>query len=118
MMADMYAKCNAPARAQQVFEEVSARDAVSWTALIARHAQFGNGEEALYCFKLMQDEHLSPNVVTLCRILKACGSIGAVDKGKEVYSEIRRKGLLGKDNVLVTTLVDMCAKCGELVEAQ
>ena len=51
-------------------------------------------------------------------MLKACGVIGAIDKGKEVHNEISRQGLLKHDIVLGGDLADVYAKCGSLCWAE
>ena len=66
----------------------------------------------------MQKEGISPNEVTFICVLKACGSIGSLELGKEIHREISEQGLLGKDIVLGTALVDMYAQYGVLEKAQ
>ncbi|KAI5064468.1 hypothetical protein GOP47_0021138 [Adiantum capillus-veneris] len=117
-LVDMYAKCGALAKAQQVLEELPVRNVISWSALIAGYAQHGKGDQALNCLKMMVREGLSPNTVTFTCVLKACGGIGAVDVGKKVHDAITEQGLLGKNIVLGTALVDMYAKCGALAKAR
>ena len=50
-------------------------------------------------------------------IIKACGSIGDIEKGKQIHDEIMGRGFLETDAVLGTALLDMYAKCGELAKA-
>jgi pentatricopeptide repeat protein len=66
----------------------------------------------------MQRDGLPPNEVTFSCILKACGSIGAIDKGLQIHDVIVESGFLQKSLVLATALVDMYAKCGMLARAQ
>ncbi|KAI5060788.1 hypothetical protein GOP47_0025208 [Adiantum capillus-veneris] len=117
-LVDMYAKCGALAKAQQVLEEMPSRNVVSWSALIAGYAQQGLGKEALNCFDQMKREGLSPNAVTYSSVLKACGSIQDIDRGEQIYDQIARQGLLGNNIVLGTAVVDMYVKCGALAKAQ
>ncbi|KAI5072845.1 hypothetical protein GOP47_0012951 [Adiantum capillus-veneris] len=117
-LIDMYAKCGALAKAQVVLEELPVRDIVSWNTIIAGYMQQGQGEEALQCFEWMEREGLSPDAVTFSCILKACSSIGAAHKGELIHDEIKRRGLLSANHVILgTSLVDMYAKCGALVKA-
>eukprot|EP00250_Pteridium_aquilinum_P024641 c29380_g1_i1 orf=3-248(+) len=81
----MYAKCGAPEKAQEVFDKLSVRNVISWTALIAGYAEQGLGEEALICYEQMQLAGYPPDVVTFACALKACGSIKALDKGQEIH---------------------------------
>lgn len=117
-LVNLYAKCGALAKAQQVFDELPVRDVISWNTLVTGYAQGGHGEEPLTCFKGMQGEGLLPDAVTFSCIIKACGIIGAIGMGKELHAEIAVNGLLVKDIVLGNALVDMYAKCGTLVKAQ
>ena len=115
----MYARCISPlAMSQQVFDESPyLRDVVSWTALIAGYAQEEKGHEALKSFGRMQKEGLSPNEITFTCILKACGNVGAIDKGIQIHDEIIKGGWLAQNIVLGNALVDMYAKCGILSKA-
>ena len=60
----------------------------------------------------------SPNEVTYICILKACGSVRTIDKGKQIHEEIANKGLLLNNIVLGNALVNMYVKCGMLAKAQ
>ena len=117
-LVDMYVKCGILDKAKRVLEELPIRNVVSWNALIAGYAQQGQGHEALNCFDRMESEGFSPNAVTFICILKACGSIGAIDKGKQIHTEIINVGLLEKSIMLGTALVDIFAKCGFLSKAR
>ena len=116
-LVDMYAKCGVLSKAQKLLRELSIRDIISWSALIGGYAQHGHGHEALECYGEMQSEGISPNVVTYICILKACGCIRAIDKGRQIHEEIVSRGFLKKDNMLGNSLVDMYVKCGMVDKA-
>ncbi|KAH7421810.1 hypothetical protein KP509_13G076800 [Ceratopteris richardii] len=116
-LVDMYVKCDALSKAQQVLEELPSRNVITWSTLIAGFVEAGEGEEALKCFQQMQNEGLSPDAVTFACILKACGSIGAIDKGEQIHYEITKNGLLGSNVILGNALIDMYVKCGALSKA-
>jgi pentatricopeptide repeat protein len=120
-LVDMYAKCGAVEKAQEIFDElVDVQNVVSWTALIAGYVQQEKGEEALRCLVQMRNRGICGDMVTFACILKACGSVGMVDKGQQIHNEmINRFGdSLHKNVVLGTALVDMYAKCGMLEKAR
>ncbi|KAI5061610.1 hypothetical protein GOP47_0024115 [Adiantum capillus-veneris] len=117
-LIDMYAKCGALPKAQDLIERLPSRDVVSWNALIGGYAREGQGEQALTCFEHMQHEGISPDAVTYICILKACATIGEIAKGEEIHDEIRKQGLLQNNMALATALLDMYAKCGALSKAQ
>ncbi|KAI5081354.1 hypothetical protein GOP47_0004537, partial [Adiantum capillus-veneris] len=117
-LVDMYAKCGVLQKAQKVLEELPVLNVVSWNALIGGYTQQGQGQEALCCFQRMQSEGVSPDAITYAYILKACGTTQDVDMGEKIHDGIVGQGLLKKEEVLGTALVDMYAKCGVLQKAQ
>ncbi|KAI5065495.1 hypothetical protein GOP47_0020190 [Adiantum capillus-veneris] len=117
-LVDMYAKCGDLLRARSMLEKLPSRNVISWSALIAGYAQKGQGQQALECYKQMQQEGIVPDAVTYVSILKSCAVMRAIDKGKQVHKEILRQGLLEHSVVLGGALVDMYAKCGALLQAQ
>eukprot|EP00250_Pteridium_aquilinum_P019331 c24391_g2_i2 orf=865-3561(+) len=112
----MYGRCGLLLDARSVFDGLQFQDVVSWTALIAGYAEHSSGEEALICFKQMQESGLAPNAVTYACALKACGLIGSVDEGQELHTHVIGKGF-HQDLTVANTLVSMYAGCGSFAEA-
>ncbi|KAH7292140.1 hypothetical protein KP509_29G053300 [Ceratopteris richardii] len=117
-LLDMYAKCGALTEAQVIFDELVVQDVISWTALIVGYYQHGLGVAALHCFDQMKHEGFTPDAVTFTCILKACGSVGALEKGKEIHSEVISGGCLEETAVIGNGLVEMYTRCGALQKAQ
>ncbi|KAH7290222.1 hypothetical protein KP509_30G037100 [Ceratopteris richardii] len=117
-LIDMYVKCGCLMKAWDILEENPDSDVFCWTSLIEGYVEQGLSEEALECFKLMKQKGVSPTTVTFASVLKACGSIGAVESGEQIHEEISRQGLLLDDFVLGSALVDMYVKCGALLKAK
>ena len=117
-LVDVYAKCDCVVNMKQAFNEIPVKDVVSWTTLISGYLEHGYGEEALSCFDLMQSEGVTPNALTYVCGLKACSSIGSLSMGETIHAEVAKKGLLRKNIVLGTALVDMYVKCGFLTDAE
>ena len=114
----MYAKCGLLSKAQEVFNEIPVRNVVSWTTLISGYTQHGHNEEALSCYESMRRQSIAPNEAILLCVLKACASIGAIDKGREIHAQIVQEGSLEQNDIIGTALVDMYAKCGDITKAQ
>ncbi|KAJ7548566.1 hypothetical protein O6H91_07G017400 [Diphasiastrum complanatum] len=110
-LVDMYAKCGCTEDARELFNNMSERDVVSWTAMIAGYAQNGLGKEALNLYEQMKQEGLQPDIVTFVLLLKACASLAALEQGKQLHSDIIKRGFQS-DVIVGSTLVDMYAKCG------
>eukprot|EP01018_Ginkgo_biloba_P018484 Gb_38129 [translate_table: standard] len=109
-LVDMYAKCGSVEIARHLFDTMSKRNAVSWSAIIAGYAQNGYASEALTLFYQMLLTNMKPNPMTMVSVLQACGQLGALQQGKLIHDYTIRAGLC--DVFLGTALVDMYAKCG------
>ena len=117
-LVNMYSKCGALKRAREVFEQLPTLDVVSWNTLITGYAQNGHGDEVLRCFRQMQNAGTCPAAITYVCILKACSILGSLDIGEDIYADIRKQGVLEKEVIVGTALVDMYAKCGALSKAR
>ncbi|KAH7434163.1 hypothetical protein KP509_06G003600 [Ceratopteris richardii] len=116
-LVDMYAKCGLPLEARDVFDALPEPDIVSWTALISGFAEQGLEVEALDILEEMKSKGLFPSEVTLFCGLKACASIGALQEGQQIHTDIVYAGF--ENNLSVgNTLIDMYGKCGCMEEAQ
>ncbi|RWW83800.1 hypothetical protein BHE74_00007675 [Ensete ventricosum] len=110
-LLDMYLKCECLEEARQIFDELPERDIVSWTSFISGLLQCKHPKEAMDVFNSMQASGVEPDNVTLCSVLSACASLGALSSGRWVHEYIERKGIQW-DVHLGTTMVDMYSKCG------
>lgn len=116
MLLDAYAKCGSLVDARSVFENMSRRDAATWSAMILGHAQVEEGAVALQFYTQMQQEGFEPDGFAFVGALKACGSLSALDQGREVHARILKAGSV--DSFVASSLIDMYGKCGSMVDAQ
>lgn len=116
-LLSMYATCGSLEIARFLLDKLPFRDVVSWTAMIDGYAEHGYGEEALNCLEGMQHESIAPNALTYTCCVKACCSMGAIEKGYELHSAIIEKGF-ESDLPIGSILVTMYVKAGALTEAQ
>lgn len=140
-LVDVYAKCGCLNEAQQLFERLAIQNVVSWSTLIAGFAEHERGDDALHFFKQMQAEGVSPNDITYIGSLKACGSIGAINRGLELHAEvinqffetdvpdpsvqgvdasneIAQGRFEATDAPFENVLIDMYCKCGSMLDAE
>ena len=112
-----YAQCGELSRAFRVFRRMVEKDVVYWTTMITACSQQGYGKEAFSMFLRMLSDGFWPNEFTVCSALKACGEEKALKSGRQLHGAIIKK--MFKNDVFVgTSLVDMYAKCGEILDAR
>ena len=63
-------------------------------------------------------EGIEPTAITYIFGLKASGSIGSLEKSKQIHECISKSNILQKHTTLGNALVDMYAKCGALAMSQ
>ncbi|WCJ22394.1 pentatricopeptide (PPR) repeat-containing protein [Euphorbia peplus] len=90
---------------------------VSWTALISGSSQNGDYRESLQYFIQMQRDGIKPNAATVSSLLRTCGGLSLLPKGKELHCLSSKSGFIG-DVYVVTALIDMYCKAGDLKSAR
>jgi pentatricopeptide repeat protein len=115
-LIDMYSKCGEVNRARLLFESSDDLDEVSWNSTIAGFVRIGANEEML---KLLGKMHrLKFNTYTLRSVLKGCCTnfMDSKHHGKALHACSVKLGLDSND-VVVTALLVIYAKSGDLVDA-
>ncbi|KAK9672762.1 hypothetical protein RND81_12G122700 [Saponaria officinalis] len=105
--------------AHQLFDEMPKREesAFVWNSLISGYADLGMYEDALAIYFQMDEEGVMPDNHTFPRVLAACGGIGLITVGEEIHRHVVRYGVFN-DGFVLNALVDMYAKCGDIVKAR
>ncbi|XP_024544684.1 pentatricopeptide repeat-containing protein At3g02330, mitochondrial-like [Selaginella moellendorffii] len=116
-LVDMYAKCGCMAEARSVFGRMEEPSVVSWTAVILGYAQTGECELALQFYARMKQRFCVPDAFTYVAALKACGSLGALERGRRIQADISSAGLQG-DVFVANALVDFFGQVGSMGEAE
>ncbi|KAH6813926.1 hypothetical protein C2S51_022944 [Perilla frutescens var. frutescens] len=116
IMINGYMKNKMVSEAREVFDSLGEKDVVSWTAMIRGCVQCEKFVEALNMFLLMMNSGLRPNHYTFSSVLDACAGCSSLVMGSQIHSCLLKFGI-PFDVVLGTSLVDMYAKCGDIVAA-
>ncbi|RWW01180.1 hypothetical protein BHE74_00017560 [Ensete ventricosum] len=116
-LLDMYAKSGCLVYARRMFDNMSIRNEVTWSALIAGYVLCDRMVDALRVFGQMMSE--GPSIVgpsSLASILRACANLGDFDRGRLVHSYLVKSGLL-MDITVANSLLSMYAKVGTITDA-
>ncbi|KAK8371371.1 hypothetical protein V6Z12_A01G241300 [Gossypium hirsutum] len=101
-------------RAERLFNEMPCKNVVSWTTMITGYVQSEQSEEALKIFaKMLAEDRVKPNEGTFVSVLSACSNLAGLVEGQEVHQTIV-KTVYRRNEIVVSALINMYSKCGEL----
>jgi pentatricopeptide repeat protein len=115
----MYWKCGAGGNAVDMFERMEERDSVSWNTMISGFCQSGDYVKSLVMFRRMVKECGGSyhNRVACLAALSSCASIKCLTHGLEIHGFLVKKGV-DSDEFLVSALIEMYMKCGDIKNAE
>lgn len=116
-LINLYSKIQRPREAQNVFHEAPFKSATTWSSMISAFAQNELPLLALSYFRDMLHNGLSPDDYIFPCATKACGILNRIDIGMSMHCFSVKNGF-GLNVFVGSSLVDMYAKCGELVYAR
>ncbi|XP_019105689.2 putative pentatricopeptide repeat-containing protein At5g37570 [Beta vulgaris subsp. vulgaris] len=102
--------------ARILFEAMPQKTLVCWTAMISGYAQNGRPNEALLYFRRMQTANVKPDAFAMNAVISALAQLGRPDLANWIMTLVDQEGIVRNEKVL-TSLVDMQAKCGNIEEA-
>ncbi|GKC89080.1 pentatricopeptide repeat-containing protein [Tanacetum coccineum] len=112
----MCTKCGVIEDSRIVFDGMRRRNMVTWTSIITGYARNGLGEEAINLFRVMKRRKIYVNKLTMVSLIRACGTIKALQTGKELHAIVLKNHI--DDNIyIVSTLVWLYYKCGDYSSA-
>ncbi|KAK9704736.1 hypothetical protein RND81_07G007800 [Saponaria officinalis] len=111
-----YLKNNQVKRARSIFDKMDEKNVITWTAMISGYVRLGKYLNALDLFLAMTRSGTRPNEHTFSSILAACAAHSELVIGKQLHVSILKHGI-ADEVVVLTSLVDMYAKCGNIEAA-
>ncbi|KAL5546542.1 hypothetical protein UlMin_006229 [Ulmus minor] len=105
-------------RAWELFNEMPQKNVVSWTTMITGYVQDGQSEEALKLFsEMVAADGVKPNDGTFVSVLSACSNLAGLSEGQQIHQMIS-KTVYQNSAILISALINMYSKCGELSTAR
>ncbi|KAF6145170.1 hypothetical protein GIB67_020361, partial [Kingdonia uniflora] len=91
-LISLYSRCGDLDSSYNVFDKISMRNAVTWTAIIASFAQHWEIEMCLELYHRMRCSALNPNDYTLTSLFSSCTGTGVLGHGKNANCQTIRMG--------------------------
>ncbi|KAL3636366.1 hypothetical protein CASFOL_020913 [Castilleja foliolosa] len=122
-LIDLYAKCSDGGdilNCRKVFDEIPDPDLVLWNTMVFGYSLNDEfSEEALNCFKHMQQAGNFPDECSFVCVITACSKMSSVSQGRQIHSLVIKSDI--PSNIIVSVnnaLIAMYSKCGDLKDAK
>ncbi|MCL7046438.1 hypothetical protein MKW94_022591 [Papaver nudicaule] len=106
----MYGRCEQVGVSRQVFDRMSERSLVSWSAMIGAYAQNGFYKDGFALFRKMLSERIKPNRVAVLSVIPCVSSETDADEISRVIVEHR----LDSEQSIQNAAMLMYSKCGRI----
>ncbi|PKA62102.1 Pentatricopeptide repeat-containing protein [Apostasia shenzhenica] len=116
-LVDMYSKCGNIEAARQVFDRMPERDVVSWNSMITGFTHHSLHKEALFFFKLMRENGMSPTESSHASVISSCARLSSLSQGRQIHAHTVKDGF-SSDVYVGSSLIDMYTKCGNVADAR
>jgi len=110
---DGYCKLGHVDIARSLFDQMGARDVITFNSMITGYIHSGRLRDALQLFMQMRRHGMRADNFTVVSLLTACASLGALPQGRALHASIEQR-IAEEDVYLGTALVDMYMKCGRV----
>jgi pentatricopeptide repeat protein len=116
-LVDMYAKCKKLDDSLQVFHEMTEKNLVSWSAIIAGCVQNDQFIKGLELFKKMLKVGIKVSQSIYASLFRSCAGLSAFRLGTQMHGHALKTDF-GFDVIVGTATMDMYAKCDSMLEAR
>ncbi|XP_022971725.1 pentatricopeptide repeat-containing protein At4g39530 [Cucurbita maxima] len=117
VLIDFYTKCGRVKAGKALFDRMDIKNIISWTTMISGYMQNSYDWEAVELGSEMFRMGWKPDEYVCSSILTSCGSVDALQHGRQIHSYII-KVCLEHDNFVINALIDMYSKCNSLDDAE
>lgn len=118
VLIDMYGKCGSIRSSEKIFDGMTDRNVITWTALISALGLNGFAQRALERFREMEFLGFKPDRVAVLAALTACRHGGLVREGMELFERMNRSYGIEPEMDHYHCLVDLLVGHGHLKKAE
>ncbi|CAH8356991.1 unnamed protein product [Eruca vesicaria subsp. sativa] len=112
-LVTMYTKCGSLEDANAVFNSMEIKDLITWTALIVGYAKNGKAKDSLESYKLMIDNHITPDYITFIGLLFACSHAGLIEEAEHYFDSMRTVYRITPGPEHYACMIDLYGRSGD-----
>ncbi|XVF38341.1 hypothetical protein REPUB_Repub20aG0093100 [Reevesia pubescens] len=118
IMIDGYVKAGDVSSGRCLFDQMPEKNLVPWSTMIGGYARNGQPCDALELYEQFKKQRIKPDETFVLGIISACSQLGILDAAESIIHGHDFTGPpLFSSLQIMTSLIDMCAKCGNIDKA-
>ncbi|KAM7256019.1 hypothetical protein ACFE04_011760 [Oxalis oulophora] len=117
MMVDGLIKSGDVNAAKSLFDRMPKKNLISWSTMIGGYAKNGQPHNALKLYHEFKKQGIKPDETFMLAVISACSQLGILDAAESVINDFTTRPNFSSSFRLITSLIDMYAKCGSIERA-
>ncbi|KAF5200512.1 Pentatricopeptide repeat-containing protein [Thalictrum thalictroides] len=118
VMVSAFVGCGRMDDARRLFDEMEERNIISWNSIILGFSKVSKKEETFKLFIRMLKESVEFDTSTLVTLFNFCANLPALPQGIQLHTLAIKTGLVNTSITMDSTLIDMYAKGGDIIQAR
>ncbi|KAL5792363.1 hypothetical protein ACOSP7_000957 [Xanthoceras sorbifolium] len=115
-LVDTYAKNVHIEDARWAFDQMAAKNVVSWNTMVVGYGRHGYAREAMRLLRDMFQENIYPDEFSVASILSSCGNLSITCETMQVHAYVVKNGLQAFLSI-GNSLIHAYSKCGSISNA-
>lgn len=115
-LISMYANCGRVRVSRVIFDQISDKNVVLWSAMMRCYGMHGHADEVFQMFSQFEESGLHPDAVVFLCLLSTCSHSGMVAKGLDIFEKMEDYGV-EKNDKHYACIVDLLGRAGLLDRA-
>ncbi|XP_022760222.1 pentatricopeptide repeat-containing protein At4g02750-like [Durio zibethinus] len=116
IMIDGYVRAGDVSSGRCLFDQMPEKNLVSWSTMIGGYARNGRPCDSLELYEQFKKQGIKPDETFVLGVISACSQLGILDAAESIIHDFTGPPLFSSLRI-VTSLIDMYAKCGNIDRA-
>ncbi|TKY58322.1 Pentatricopeptide repeat-containing protein [Spatholobus suberectus] len=112
----LYSNCGYVSMARAIFDKISDRNIIVWSAIIRCYGTHGLAQEALSLFRQLVEAGLRPDGIVFLCLLSACSHAGLLELGRHLFRTMETYEVATSE-AHYACIVDLLGRAGDLEKA-
>ncbi|KAK6930993.1 Pentatricopeptide repeat [Dillenia turbinata] len=116
-LVDLYMHMGHVETGLKLMTDLPERNIATWNVVLRGFSEKGLSDGLLGLFKRMELDGVEPNQVSFCYLIRGCSNALLIEEGRQLHSQVLKKGLIEGNVFVANAMVDFYAACDNVIDA-